>query len=377
MKQFISFVRKEFYHILRDLPTAMVLLAMPVVQVILFGFAITMDVKEMPIAVLNPTDTQLARQLVERLDESQYFRLAATARTNEEIDRLFKNNEISLAVVFSPRFEERLVHTGDASIQLLADASNPNEAMTITGYAQQILALQSPAESWDVSGAGSFSPSGGLKGATVSVRMLYNPQMKSSYNFVPGVMGLILMLICAMMTAVSIVREKETGTMEILLVSPVQRTQVILAKILPYFLLSLVNLTSILLLSVFVLGVPIVGSLWSLVALSLLFITVALALGLLISTVAQTQVVAIIMSAMVLMLPTMLLSGMVFPIDNMPAPLQWLSAVMPARWYIDGVKKIMIEGLPAVGAWCDFAVLGAMAVVLITVSLRNFKERLE
>jgi ABC-2 type transport system permease protein len=368
MKRFISFVQKEFYHILRDLPTAMVLLAMPIVQVILFGFAITMDVKEMPIAVLNPTDTQATRQLIERLDESPYLHLVATARSNDELEQLFKNGEINMAVVFCPRFEERLLHSGDASIGLLADASNPNEAMTITGYAQQMITGFLSETGRD--------PSLQQGGIDISVRMLYNPQMKSAYNFVPGVMGLILMLICAMMTAVSIVREKETGTMEILLVSPVKRTQVILAKMLPYFLLSLVNLTSILLLSVFVLDVPIVGSLWSLVALSLLFILVALALGLLISTVAQTQVVAIILSAMVLMLPTMLLSGMVFPIDNMPAPLRWLSTIMPARWYIDGVKKIMIEGLPALAVWRDFAVLATMAAVMITVSLRNFKERL-
>ena len=363
MKQFISFVRKEFYHILRDFPTAMVLLVMPVVQVILFGFAISMDVKKTPVAVLNPTDTQMTRQLIERIDESQFFNVVAVVNSNNEIERLFRNGEISMAVVFSPRFEERLVRTG-ASIQLLADASNPNEAMTITGYAQQVI-MRSLSETQSQNA-----------GIDINVKMLYNPQMKSAYNFVPGVMGLILMLICAMMTAVSIVREKENGTMEILLVSPVKPTQVILAKLLPYFLLSIVNLSTILLLSVYVLGVPIVGSLWALITLSIIFIVVALSLGLLISTIAQTQVVAIIMSAMVLMLPTMLLSGMVFPIENMPAPLQWISSVMPARWYIDGVKKIMIQGQPAIAVWYNFVVLGTMAVVLITVSLKNLKERL-
>ncbi len=358
VKQFVSFVRKEFYHILRDLPTALVLLVMPVVQVILFGFAISMDVKETPIAVLNPTNTQITRQLTERLDASRYFHIVATVNNNDELDRLFKNNQISMAVVFSPRFEERM-HTGEAAIQLLADASSPNEAMTVTGYAQQILTAS----------LGEFS-------GAVAIKMLYNPQMKSAYNFVPGVMGLILMLICAMMTAVSIAREKENGTMEILLVSPVKPVLVILAKILPYFLLSLVNLASILLLSVFVLDVPVAGSLCALIVLSLVFITVALSLGLLISSIAQTQVVAVIMSAMILMLPTMLLSGMVFPVENMPAILQWISSVMPARWYIAGVKKIMIQGIPAMAAWRDFAILGAMAAVLITVSLRNFKQRL-
>jgi len=205
---------------------------------------------------------------------------------------------------------------------------------------------------------------------------LYNPQMKGAYNFVPGVLGLVLILICAMMTSVAIVREKEMGTMEVLLVSPVKPIFIILAKITPYFALSIINLTTILLLSVFVLDVPIAGSLFLLILLSLLFIFVALSLGMLISNVVKTQVAAMLISVVVLMMPTMLLSGMIFPIESMPKILQWVSVIPPNRWYVEGVIKVMIQGVEAKYVLKEFAILGFMAIVLLTVSLKKFNVRL-
>ena len=207
-----------------------------------------------------------------------------------------------------------------------------------------------------------------------NVKLLYNPQMKSAYNFVPGVMGLILMLICAMMTSISIVREKETGTMEILLVSPVKPLFIILAKAVPYFVLSFVNLTTILLLSVY--DVPVAGSLFWLIMVSLLFIFVSLSLGLLISTVTRTQVAAMLASGLVLMMPTMLLSGMIFPIESMPLVLQLISDILPARWYIQAVRKLMIEGVDISFVWSEVSILALMAVLLITISFKKFKNRL-
>ena len=192
-----------------------------------------------------------------------------------------------------------------------------------------------------------------------------------------SVMGLILMLICAMMTSISIVREKETGTMEVLLVSPVKPLFIILAKAVPYFVLSFVNLTTILLLSVYVLDVPVAGSLFWLVVVSLLFIFVSLALGLLISTVTRTQVAAMLVSGLMLMMPTMLLSGMIFPIESMPVILQAISAVLPARWYIQAVRKLMIEGVDVSLVLMEVGILATMAVLLITVSFKKFKHRLE
>ena len=277
----------------------------------------------------------------------------------------FGRGEIDMALVFSERFSDKL-YTGEARVQLVSDATDPNMATMQAGYAANI-----------ISSAGQEMLPPGVHAAAIvpQLKLLYNPQMKSAYNFVPGVMGLILMLICAMMTSISIVREKETGTMEVLLVSPVKPLFIILAKAVPYFVLSFVNLTTILLLSVYVLDVPVAGSLFWLVVVSLLFIFVSL--GLLISTVTRTQVAAMLGSGLMLMMPTMLLSGMIFPIESMPVILQAISAVLPARWYIQAVRKLMIEGVDVSLVLMEVGILATMAVLLITVSFKKFKHRLE
>ncbi|MDR0745972.1 MAG: ABC transporter permease, partial [Mediterranea sp.] len=289
------------------------------------------------------------------------------------MDELFRLNKIDMAVVFSERFAGHL-YTGEAEIRLTSDATDPNMATLQTNYAAQTIrdAIQTEQKEGHLLGA--QKDSGGID---VDIKLLYNPQMKSAYNFVPGVMGLIMMLICAMMTSISIVREKEMGTMEILLVSPVRPIFVILSKVVPYFALSAVNLATILWLSVFVLDVPIAGSLFWLIVVSLLFIFVALALGVLISSIVQTQVAAMLCSGLILMMPTVLLSGMIFPIESMPAVLQWISGLIPARWYIDLVKRIMIQGVDITLVGKPVAVLAIMAVALISVSLKKFKNRLE
>ena len=272
-----------------------------------------------------------------------------------------------MAIVFSERFSDNL-YTGEAGVQIISDATDPNMATMQAGYATNIISMARQ----------DMLPPGVRVSAIVpQVKLLYNPQMKSAYNFVPGVMGLILMLICAMMTSISIVREKETGTMEILLVSPVKPLFIILAKAVPYFVLSFVNLTTILLLSVYVLDVPVAGSLFWLIVVSLLFIFVSLALGLLISSVTRTQVAAMLASGLILMMPTMLLSGMIFPIESMPLLLQGISAVLPARWYIQAVRKLMIEGVDISLVLTEVSILAVMAVTLVTISFKKFKNRLE
>ena len=213
--------------------------------------------------------------------------------------------------------------------------------------------------------------------AMPDTHLLYNPQMKSAYNFVPGIMGLIFILICALMTSVSIVREKEMGTMEILLVSPVRPMWIIFAKMIPYFLLSCVNLASILLLAAFVLDMPMSGSMIGLVGISLLYLMLALALGLFISTLSDRQSTALLISAMMLMLPIIMLSGMVFPIENMPGILRGVSCIIPARWYIEAVRKLMIEGLPFAAVIKEFCILLIMTAALVGVALKKFNDKLE
>lgn len=359
MKQFLAFVQKEFYHIFRDKRTILILLGMPVVEIILFGFAITTEVNNIRVAILDPSNDPVTTKIIERFDENPYFIVTKRLRTSSDIEKVFQKGETDLILAFSDNFDANVYRTKEASIQLIVDATDPNTASMLTNYAKNILASVADASQ-----------------NHIEIKLLYNPQMKSAYNFVPGVMGLILMLICAMMTSISIVREKETGTMEVLLVSPIRPIFIIVAKAVPYFVLSCVNLVTILLLSVYVLHVPIAGNLFWLSMLSVIFILVALALGLLISTIATTQVAAMLISGMAMMMPVMLLSGMIFPIESMPAPLQWISNIIPAKWYIIAVKKIMIEGLDISFAWKESAILLLMGIFIVAVSLKKFSKRL-
>jgi len=368
MKQLLSFIKKEFYHIFRDKTTVLILLGIPIIQMILFGYALTTEVKNTKIAVLAPSADETTEKIIAKLDNSNYFDVAKRLSSNAEIDAIFRNDEAKMVVVFENDFDKNLKHQGKANIQLIADATDPNTATTFTFYASNIITdyqLQ-------------------LKGNTANpyrinseVKMLYNPQMISAFNFVPGVLGMILILICAMMTSIAIVREKEMGTMEILLVSPMKPIYSILSKLAPYFVLSCINFISIILLSVFVLKVPVAGSFGALVFISLLYIIVALSIGMLISTLVNSQLGAMLISGMGLMMPVMLLSGMIFPVNNMPIPLQVVSHIIPARWYIEAVKSIMIQGLGFMDIWKETAILTFMAFVLITISLKKYKVRLE
>ena len=347
MKQFIAFVIKEAKHILRDKRTMLILFGMPVVMMLLFGFAITTDVKNVRTVVVTSELSPRTQQTVERLAQSEYFMITQTVNTPQEAEQLIRSQKADMALVFAP----------GRGIQMMVDGSDPNMAQQWTTYAQQTIANASR--------------------STIHSQLLYNPQMRSAYNFVPAIMGMLLMLICAMMTSISIVREKEKGTMEVLLVSPVKPLMVIIAKAVPYLMLAFGILITILLMARFVLGVPLAGSLFWILAVSTLYILLALSLGLLISSVAQTQLVALLLSAMVLLMPVVMLSGMLFPVESMPQVLQWLAAVVPPRYYIAAMRKLMIMGVGIGEVTREVAVLAAMTVVLLAVALKKFNVRLE
>ncbi|MDR2383137.1 MAG: ABC transporter permease [Prevotellaceae bacterium] len=368
MRQFISFIRKEFYHIMRDKRTVLILLGIPVMQIILFGFAISTEVKNVRFTVYDPSNDVLTHKIIDRFAANEYFTLTENLLSISDVEKLFKEDKIDLVIVFESRFDESMYHNGKASIQLIVDGTDPNAATLILGYANSIIASCQQEIT-----AGAASPYAIIP----EVKLLYNPHMKSAYNFVPGVMGLIFMIICAMMTSISIVREKEQGTMELLLASPIKPLFIIFAKAIPYLVLSAVNLTTILALSVFLLQVPVSGSIFWLIIISMIFISVALSLGLLISSLVRTQIAAILVSGIGLMMPTIVISGMIFPVENMPELLQWISTIVPVRWYIDAVKKLMIEGLEIKFALKELSILFAMAVILLTVSFKKFKYRLE
>ena len=317
--------------------------------------------------MFDPSKDVATRQIIEKFRASSYFDFVEELTDVDEINDIFKYGKINLVIVFSDNFTENLMRTGDASVQLITDGTEPNQASMITGYASNILA--SYQQSLSEQGQIPFR-------IEPEIKMLFNPQSESAYNFVPGVMGMILMLICAMMTSIAIVREKETGTMEVLLASPMRPIYIILAKAVPYFVLSILNLITILLLSVFVLDVPVAGNIFSLMFISLVFIFLALSLGLLISTLVDTQMAAILASGMGLMMPTMILSGLVFPIESMPAVLQWISAIVPARWYIEAIRKIMIQGVGIEFVMKELGVLVVMTCLLLVLSLKKFKTRL-
>ena len=348
MRQFIAFVIKETKHILRDKRTMLILFGMPVVMMLLFGFAITTDVKNVRTVVVTSEMSPRTQQAVERLAQSEYFVITQTVNTPREAEQLIRSQKADMALVF----------VQNRGMQIMVDGSDPNMAQQWTTYAQQTMA------------AANFQLS------IVNSQLLYNPQMRSAYNFVPAIMGMLLMLICAMMTSISIVREKEKGTMEVLLVSPVRPLMVIIAKAVPYLVLAFAILITILLMARFVLGVPLAGSLFWILAVSTLYILLALSLGLLISNVAQTQLVALLLSAMVLLMPVVMLSGMLFPVESMPQVLQWLAAVVPPRYYIEAMRKLMIMGVGFGEVAREVAVLAGMTVVLLAIALKKFDVRL-
>ena len=447
MKQFIAFVIKETKHILRDKRTMLILFGMPVVMMLLFGFAITTDVKNVRTVVVTSEMSPRTQQTVERLAQSEYFIITQTVNTPREAEQLIRSQKADMALVFvknrgmqimvdgsdpnmaqqwttyalqtiaadrsapatlhvvknvrtvvvtsemSPRTQQvverlaqseyfiitqtvntpqkaerlirsqkadmALVFTQNRGMQIMVDGSDPNMAQQWTNYAQQTMAAANSSL------------------FTIHSSLLYNPQMKSAYNFVPAIMGMLLMLICAMMTSISIVREKEKGTMEVLLVSPVKPLMVIIAKAVPYLVLAFGILITILLMARFVLGVPVAGSLFWILAVSTLYILLALSLGLLISNIAQTQLVALLMSAMVLLMPVVMLSGMIFPVESMPQALQWLAAIVPPRYYIEAMRKLMIMGVGIDAVAREVAVMAGMTVVLLAVALKKFNVRLE
>lgn len=352
MKLFLSFIIKETKHILRDKRTMLMLFGMPLVMMLLFGFAITNDVRNVHTAVVMANSDQATQAAVERLSQSEYFIIVEIVSTPQEAERIIRNQKADMAVVFSSKFASK-----KNGVQFIVDGADPNMAQQWTNYATQVL----------------LNPAGGL----VNAKMLYNPRIKSAYNFVPAIMGMLLMLVCAIMTSISIVREKERGTMEVLLVSPAKPLIIIISKAIPYLVLAFVILIIILFMARFVLGVPLVGSLFWIFFISTVYILLALSLGLLVSNVAQTQIVALLISAMVLLMPIVMLSGMIFPVESMPGILQWVSAIIPTRYYISAMRKMMIMGVGIKQVFSELVVLSAMLVVLLSLSLVKFNKRLD
>lgn len=369
MKRFLAFVKKEFLHILRDYRTLVILFGIPVAQILIFGFAVSMDIKNAGIAILDLSHDEITQKLTDKLISSDFFNKTDNLLNYNDIDRIFKKGKTKAVIIFEEGFGKNLIREGEASLSIIADGSEPNTATLITNYTMAIVNNFTA----ELSGPGGNFP----VAIQPEVKMLYNPELKSHFMFVPGVITLILIIICALMTSVTITREKEFGTMEVLLVSPLRPIQIILGKVMPYFILSIINVILILLLSWLVFGLPVKGSIILLLAESMLYILMSLTLGILISTVSSSMQQAIFISLIGLMLPTVLLSGFIFPIENMPGIYNYVSMILPPRYFIVIIKNIMIKGTGFLFIWKETLILIVMTMAFTGMSVRKFKIRLE
>lgn len=362
----IAFVRKEFWHVLRDRRTLLILFGMPIVQVLLFGFALSTEVKNTKIGVLDHDKSPNSLELISKINSNQYFEVDKNLKSINETEDAFKTGHIKMILVIPDDFSENFMLGKKGQLQLITDGTDINLANQIINFMNNIVL--------DLYGQSTAQP---MSGAIPEIRMLYNPQLKGAPNFVPGVMALILLIICVLMTAIAIVREKETGTMEVLLVSPMKPSIIILAKAIPYFILSTIILISIIVLSVKLLELPIKGNLLLLFIVSVIFIITNLLIGILISIMTDSQQNAMLISLVGTMLPTVMLSGFMFPIENMPPPLQVVANVIPAKWYYEIVKNIMIKGTGIEVIWKHILVLSGTMILLFALAVKKFKIRLE
>ena len=368
MKRFIGFITKEFYHIFRDKRTMFILFGMPIAQIMLFGFAITNEINNVNIAILDKSKDTETQNIINKISASSYFNINEEISHENQIESVFKKGKVKAVLVFDTDFVKNMQTHKNAKVQVITDATDPNIANTIANYVNAI--LQNYTQEINKNSKANNQ-------IQTQTQLYYNPELKSVFNFVPGVMTVILMLVSAMMTSISITREKELGTMEILLVSPIKPFQVIIGKVFPYIFLSIINATVILLLGFFVFKMAIEGNLFLLAFESVLFIITALSLGILISTVSDSQQTAMMLSLMGLILPVIILSGFIFPISSMPLPLQVISNIIPAKWFIIIIKALLLKGATLGAIWKETLILIGMTVFFIAVSIKKYKVRLE
>jgi ABC-2 type transport system permease protein len=369
MSAFKQFIKKEFYHIFRDTRTLVVLIGMPIIQVILFGYAIRTEINDADIGILDKSRDYATTELTNKLLSSGYFNLAVYFDNESQFEKAFREGKVKQIIVFDEDFAVNLEKESKAKFQLINDASNPNMATQLNAYVYSIINDY-------------ISELNQKEGKTIAVivpelRMLYNPELKSVYLFVPGLISFILLLVSTLMTSIAITKERELGTMEVLLVSPLKPTTIILGKVAPYILIALLNAASVIILSLIVFKLPFNGDPLLYFFEILLFIITALALGIFISTIAKTQQVAMMVSLAGLMMPSILLSGFIFPVENMPLVLQIVSNIIPSTWFLIIVKGIILKGIGIEYLWKETLILAGMCVFFIILSIRKFKTRLE
>ncbi len=369
MNRFLGFVKKEFLHIFRDYRTLIIIFGIPAAQILIFGFAVSTDIKNAGVAVLDLSRDEITESLTDKIFSSGFFTRTGNLLNYNDIDLTFRKGNTKAIYVFEENFGSNLIKEGKASMSIITDGSEPNVATLITSYTTAIVN--------DFNREMNKDAINNLILIQPEVKMFYNPNLKSHFMFVPGVITLILILICALMTSVTITREKEFGTMEVLLVSPLKPLQIILGKVTPYFLLSFINIVLILILSWLVFGLPVKGSIVLLLFESMLYILMSLSLGILISTLSSTMQQAIFISFLGLMLPTIILSGFIFPVENMPKIYEIVSKIIPPSYFITIIKATMIKGTGIAFVWKETLVIFVMTLLFIGISVKKFKVRLQ
>lgn len=361
-----AFIHKEFLHVFRDKRTLLIMFGLPIAQLLIFGYALTNEVKNARLLIVNPVSDVANEQLIQKIDASSYFTVTHVEKNAQNLEKYFKNGEAQCAMIFPENFSSSQAEP--AEVQIITDATDPNFAKTVINYLTAIVMdfVQQPS-------AGN-QPMMQIKS---EVRMLYNPSLNGSMNFVPGVIAMIMMIVCTTLASVAVVREKETGTMEVLLVSPVRPIYVLISKAVPYFVLSVAIFVVVMLISNLMLDVPIRGNLLLITLISVVYILTCLAFGLMISNVTTSQSEAMLISIVAIMLPILIFTGFLFPLENMPLIFQWIANILPSRWYFLIIQSVMLKGLGIADVWVELCILLGMMVVLLGISLRKFNIRLE
>lgn len=362
----MAFIHKEFLHVFRDKRTLLIMFGLPIAQLLIFGYALTNEVKNARLLIVNPSSDVANEQLIQKIDASSYFTVTHVEKNSQNLEKYFKNGEAQSALIFPENFLSSTVEPSE--IQIITDATDPNFAKTVINYLTAIVMdfIQQP--------SAGRQPMMTIKS---EVRMLYNPSLNGSMNFVPGVIAMIMMIVCTTLASVAVVREKETGTMEVLLVSPVRPIYVLISKAVPYFVLSVAIFVVVMLISNLMLDVPIRGNILLISLISVVYILTCLAFGLMISNVTASQSEAMLISIVAIMLPVLIFTGFLFPLENMPLIFQWIANILPARWYFLIIQSVMLKGLGIADVWMELCILLGMMVVLLAISLRKFNIRLE
>ena len=379
MTALTGLLRKEWFHIKRDRRTATVLVMLPVVQVLLFGYAIRTDVDNVRLAIVDPAPSNTTLALRNRFAAAGVFRIVAVVPRTGDLEPLFQNGTAQQAIVFAHDFAEDLGRGTPAQLLIITDATEPNTGSLLQSYAQAVIQGYERETMVRRPGAlvgrpGPFGP-----GTTIVpiTRIRFNPTRESKNLFVPGLMAFVLTIISALMTAISLTREKETGTMEALLVSPLRPWEIIVGKVTPYLAIGFASVLLVLVEARLVFNVPVRGNIALLLFEGLLYVLVSLAFGMLISSRTSSQRIAMMGVFLTTLLPNILLSGFIFPLESMPAILQWISYVIPGRWFVAIARGIMLKGIGLEYLWRETLYIAGLAAVLLAASIRSFHERLE